>query len=562
MQVFSGTGYNLSSFGQSNATSGVERLGAVFTFPPTTSSLSSRVGVSFISSQQACSNLDSEIEESTTFHETVEGTKSAWNDQVLGKVDIDQSATDDQKTLFYSMMYGAFIIPTNKTGENPLWNDGEPYYDDTFTLWDLNRCSTAMWQIFQPTFYEEYVRSLIAIYKNVGYMPDARSSFFNGRTQGGSNADNVLADAYVKGVRGAVNWTEGYAAMVKDAEVQPPNNMDPQANDSSTAEGRGALPDWLQYGYITPTYSRAVSRAVEYAVNDFSLHQVAMGLNNSQDAAKYLNRSAQWRNHWNNASESLGSKGFVVPRAANGSFLTQDPLYCGGCYWGDAYYEALPWEYSFTAIHDVATMIEYSGGSDAFKSKLDTFFAPGMNPKNSTGSSMFNYTLMNPSNEPDFNTPYMYHFVGRPDLSLSTSRTLAKKYYHSNSTGLPGNSDAGAMETWWLWNAIGLYPITGQTTFLIHAPWFSMNIELGGGKALNITVSGGNSDTAYQVQSLKVNGQDWKQNWLTYEDVFAKGGTMEFVLGENSTQWFNATALPPSPGQMGTPKLYTNLSSA
>ena len=94
-------------------------------------------------------------------------------------------------------------------------------------------------------------------------MPDARSSFFNGATQGGSNADNVLADAYVKGVRGKINWSDGYAAMVKDAEVAPPANNDPRDPTASTKEGRGALPDWIKYGFITTAYKRSVSRAVE-----------------------------------------------------------------------------------------------------------------------------------------------------------------------------------------------------------------------------------------------------------------------------------------------------------
>ncbi len=94
-------------------------------------------------------------------------------------------------------------------------------------------------------------------------MPDARSSFFNGATQGGSNADNVLADAYVKGVRGEIDWADGYAAMVEDAEFAPPNNNDPRDPTSSTKEGRGALPDWLKYGYITTAYGRPVTRAVE-----------------------------------------------------------------------------------------------------------------------------------------------------------------------------------------------------------------------------------------------------------------------------------------------------------
>ena len=105
------------------------------------------------------------------------------------------------------------------------------------------------------------------------------------------------------------------------------------------------------------------------------------------------------------------------------------------------------------------------------------------------------------------------------------------------------------MQTWLLWNMIGLYPVTGQTTFLIHSPWYeSMTISLGSGKELVITSTGGdgNGDTDFYVQSLKVNGQPWTKNWLTYNDVFANGGTMEFVLGAEPVQWATGT-LPPSP---------------
>jgi putative alpha-1,2-mannosidase len=114
--------------------------------------------------------------------------------------------------------------------------------------------------------------------------------------------------------------------------------------------------------------------------------------------------------------------------------------------------------------------------------------------------------------------------------------------------GLPGNSDAGAMQTWLLWNMIGLYPITGQTTFLIHSPWFeSMTIDLSNGRVLHITSTGGdgNGDTNYYVQSLKVNKKDWTKSWLTYNDVFANGGTIEFVLGPNPVRWATGD-VPPS----------------
>jgi len=181
--------------------------------------------------------------------------------------------------------------------------------------------------------YTEYIRSLIDVWRNEGYMPDARSSFWNGATQGGSNCDNVLADAYVKGVRGGVNWDDGYSAMLTNAEVTPPNNNDRRDPTGSTKEGRGALPDWLEYGFITPSFGRSVSRAVEYSVNDFAVYTVGDGLGDA-NAFTYLNRSRNWRNHWNPDAESLGFSGFVVPRNLTG-FIKQDPLSCGGCYWAD-----------------------------------------------------------------------------------------------------------------------------------------------------------------------------------------------------------------------------------
>jgi putative alpha-1,2-mannosidase len=148
-----------------------------------------------------------------------------------------------------------------------------------------------------------------------------------------------------------------------------------------------------------------------------------------------------------------------------------------------------------------------------------------------------------------FNIPYLYNYLNRQDLSVAQSRNVAKSHYHTGVTGLPGNSDAGAMQTWLLWNMIGLYPITGQTTFLIHSPWFeSLSIDLGGGRMLRVTSTGGdgNGDSNIYVQRLRVNGQDWRKNWLEWNDIFASGGTLEFELGGKPSSWFRG-ALPPSP---------------
>lgn len=151
-----------------------------------------------------------------------------------------------------------------------------------------------------------------------------------------------------------------------------------------------------------------------------------------------------------------------------------------------------------------------------------------------------------------FNIPYLYNYINKQNISVAQSRHVAKTYYHTDVDGLPGNSDAGAMQTWLLWNMIGLYPITGQTTFLIHSPWFeSLTIDLGGDKTLKVTSTGGdgNGDTKIHVQSLKVNGQNWKKNWLAWDDIFAEGGTLEFELGDKPSQWFTGEA-PPSPASV------------
>ncbi|KAI1759288.1 glycoside hydrolase family 92 protein [Hypoxylon sp. FL1150] len=534
------TGDDLSDYSDATSQSSENRLGAIFTFNDT--EVTSRVGVSFISSKQACANVDREIPAGTTLDTLETDVKTAWNDQVLAKITTTDTSNTTRLQLLYSSLFHMSLIPTNKTGENPLWSSSEPYYDDIFTFWDLFRCTTSLMHILQPVVYEELIRSLVDIWRNEGFMPDARSSFFNGATQGGSNADNVLADAYVKGVRGAINWEDAFSAMVTDAETTPANNNDSRDTSSSTKEGRGALPDWINRGFITTKYGRSVTRAIEYAGNDFGLYQVAKGLGKDDDAEKYLNRSRNWRNQWNPDLEALGFTGFLGPINEDGAFVDQDPLSCGSCYWGDAYYEALPIEYSFNAHHDINKLIELSGGTDNFTARLEKMFEGGV----SSSNSQFNYTLFNPGNEPSFTSPYLFNYVGRQDLSVKHSRYVANSYYAPTAAGLPGNSDAGAMESWLLWSMIGLYPMTGQTTFLIGSPWFSdLTIDLGSDKKLVITTTGG-SDSAIYVQSLKVNGEAWDKAWLTWDDVFANGGTLDFVLGSQPADWATGDA-PPSP---------------
>ena len=159
--------------------------------------------------------------------------------------------------------------------------------------------------------------------------------------------------------------------------------------------------------------------------------------------------------------------------------------------------------------------------------------------------------FLDPGNQPGFASPYLFHFGERPDLSVTTSRQIARNRFRPISDGLPGNADAGAMQSWLLWNMIGLYPLPAQTTFLIHSPWFdNLNIKLGDNKLLTINSTNGDKDSAIHVQSLYLNGKEWRQPWLIWTDIFAEGGTLKFVLGpEPNPGWFNSSKdlLPPSP---------------
>lgn len=269
---------------------------------------------------------------------------------------------------------------------------------------------------------------------------------------------------------------------------------------------------------------------------------MAIGLGKEEEFSRYFNRSAGWQHHWNKDLTALGFSGFLGPRTPEG-FQDQDPLSCGGCYWRDAYYQGLPWEYSFNAHHDVATIIDLVGGDDTFVKRLDKTFEPGVYG----GNGQFGNTLFNPGNQPSFTTPYLYNYVNRQDLAVERSRFIAKSYYAPKPDGLPGNSDSGSMESWLLWNMVGLYPMVGQSIFFIGSPWFSdLTFDLGEGRKLEITTKGG-SETAFYVQSLKVNGKQWNKSWLTWYDIFADGGKMEFVMGKKPKQWTTGPR-PPSPG--------------
>jgi predicted alpha-1,2-mannosidase len=294
---------------------------------------------------------------------------------------------------------------------------------------------------------------------------------------------------------------------------------------------------------------------VEYSLNDFSLSQVAKG-EAPADVQKYLHRSAGWQLIWSHDTKSVNTTpvftGFLAPKLSNGTFNLTDynPALCGGCEWADISYEATPFEYSFTVPHDLETLIQFTGGPSGFEQRLDFIFMPNTSQQNLGANGAGITTIMNIGNEPDFATPYHYNYINKQFKSVNQSRALANQFFHDAPNGVPGNSDAGALNSWLIWQMLGMYPIVTQPVYLIESPWFDdINMTVNGNKTLRITASGLDDEKSFFVQSVKINGKSWNKNWFEHEDVMVNGGTIEFELGSEMKQWETGD-VPPSPGHM------------
>ena len=410
-----------------------------------------KVGISYISCQKAMANICD-----CSFDEQLSCLRKEWQ-QLLSR--LNYHGTERNMRMFYTALYHTLLMPVNKTDENPKWTDA-PYYDDYYAIWDTYRTSTPLLGIYYPEIQRDIVNSLLNIYKNEGYMPDARSGDCNGRTQGGSHAEVVIADAMARGLDG-IDYELALKAMLKDAEVAP-------ADDEK--EGRGGLKEYNALGYIPYGIPRAGTRTVEYSFDDWCIAQVARRLGHDDLYNKYMARSRNWRNLWRSDYEWKGMRGFIMPRDAEGRWLDSVPWGKSKVYhplipyrpdtkvapwylpwWNTFFYEALSAEYSLSVPHDVPGLIEACGGSDAFRKRLDTFFAEGH---------------YNVANEPSFLTPWLYHFIGRPDLSRDRVTKIINENFSDLPNGLPGNDDGGAMSSWLIWGMMGRYPLAASDKIL------------------------------------------------------------------------------------------------
>jgi predicted alpha-1,2-mannosidase len=496
-----------------------------------------KIGISFISSLKAKQNIDTEIPH-WSFEKTLTETRNSW-ETLLKKIEIDNSATPDQQKMFYTALYHTMLMPVDRTDENPLWESGTPYYDDFYAIWDTYRSSSPLITLITPSRQVDIINALLQIYKREGYMPDARSGNSNGRTQGGSNAEVLIADAFVKGLKG-INYNLALEAMLKDATIPPGGNEE--------KEGRGGLTDYNGLGYVSTSFVRAGNRTLEYAYNDYCLATVAGGIKRKGEYRRFLKQSDNWQNLWRNIKDN-GATGFIMPKDAAGKWvdsircdmsngrasyipytpLAQDWPICV-CWWCGFFYEASSWEYSLSVPHDVAMLIKKSGGADAFKKRLDI---------------LFEKELYNVGNEPSFLSPNLYHWIGRPDLSSDRIQKVVNKNYNASHSGIPGNDDSGAMSSWLAFHMMGLYPNAGQSYYLINSPFVKQTvIHLENGKDFTITAKNFSAENKF-IKSATLNGIPFNKSWIEHKDI-VNGGELILEMGATASTVWGAQQLPPS----------------
>lgn len=435
--------------------------------------------------------------------------RRAWS-RALGAISV-RGGTRSQRRTFASALYRSQLMPHDLTGENAWWRSRRPHYEDFFALWDTFRTLHPLLAVIQPRRQAAMVQSLVETFRHTGWIPDARVAGSNGITQVGSSGAALVADALAKGLRG-IDYRTAYRALVKDAEVNSPRPL---------RAGR-ELSDYLRLGYLSTRQGRSASRTLEYAFADFALSRVAARVGRHGAARRYRRRSLSWARLWDPSTRS------IRPRRPDGSFASPFSPTLVHTGFEAPFFEGSARQWSTFVPHDVRGLIRRLGGDGPFVAWLDELFSRG---------------LFEPGNEHDLLAPWLYAHAGRPDRTATVVRRLLA-LYRPTRDGLPGEDDAGALSSWFVWSAIGLYPNAGQPFYYVGSPLFRRaRIRLGRRRALMIEARGGGHGRNY-VRSARLRGRPLRRAWITHREL-RRGGRLVLRMGRRPSAWGRARR-PPS----------------
>nr|WP_202819056.1 GH92 family glycosyl hydrolase [Actinosynnema sp. ALI-1.44] len=534
-----------------------------------------RIATSLLSVEQARRNLDQEISATDTVDTVSARAQAAWNAK-LRIIEVE-GATPDQLTTLYSNLYRLFLYPNSGfentgTPADPVHRyaspfvpntgphtptrtgakivDGEVYVNNGF--WDTYRTTWPAYTLFTPTQAGAMIDGFVQQYRDGGWISRWSSPGY-ANLMTGTSSDVAFADAYLKGVtnfdiRGA------YDAAIRNATVTPPHQ----------SVGRKGIDRSIFLGYTPTSTGEGMSWALEGYINDFGIAQMAKALADITTPGdprrqEYLENAEYFRNRAQNYVTLFDpAVGFFQGKTENGAWRatpdTYDPRE-----WGHDYTETNGWNMAFTVPHDGQGLANLYGGRVELATKLDAFFTE---PETARFPGSYGGTIhemleardvrmgqYGHSNQPSHHIPYMYDYAGQPAKTQQKVRDVTSRLYLGSEIGqgYPGDEDNGEMSAWWLFSALGFYPLQmGAPTYAIGSPLFTKaTVNLENGRRIVINAPKNSRRNIY-VQSLKVNGAPHDKTYLTH-DLLTGGATLDFDMGPAPSTWGGgADAAPPS----------------
>ena len=502
-----------------------------------------KVASSFISFDQAAVNMKELGNDN--FETLVSKGKQAWND-VLGKIEVEGGTLDQYRT-FYSCMYRSLLFPRkfyeidaagNVVHYSPYNGEVLPGYMYTDTgFWDTFRALFPFLNLMYPSMNKEMQEGLINTYKESGFFPEWASPGHRG-CMVGNNSASILVDAYVKGVK-VDDLETMYKGLIHGTE-----NVHPTV--SST--GRLGHEYYNKLGYVPYDVKihENAARTLEYAYNDWCIYQIAKELGRpKKELELYAKRAMNYKNLYDKETKLMRGKN------ADGTFQAPfSPLK-----WGDAFTEGNSWHYTWSVFHDPQGLIDLMGGKDSFVMMLDSVFAvPPLFDDSYYGQVIHEIRemqIMNMGNYAHGNQPiqhmiYLYNYAGQPWKAQYWLREVMNKMYTPTPDGYCGDEDNGQTSAWYVFSALGFYPVApGTTQYVLGAPLFKKaTLHFENGKNLVINAPE-NSDKNIYIESMSFNGVNYTKNYLDHNELL-KGGVLDIRMGDkpNLNRGVNPEDLP------------------
>lgn len=488
-----------------------------------------KVALSAVSTDGARRNLDSELS-GWDFDKTVNRAKNAWNEE-LGKIKIF-GGTKDQQKIFYTALYHSLLTPNlfsdtdgQYRGMDHLVHSGEGFdYYSVFSLWDTYRAVHPLFNLIDPLRNQDFIKTMIKQYEQTSLLPVWELAGCENNCMIGYHSVPVIADAILKRFRD-FNVDKAFEAML--------------ASGAQNSEG---IDSYRKFQFLPKELStNSVSKTLEYAYDDWCIAQVAKSLGRTDDYREYILRSQYYQNNFDPIT------GLMRPRYADGRWLTPfDPFKVSLLDQGD-FTEANAWHYSFYVPQNIPGLISLSGGDQAFIQKLDTFFTITTGTKNSDSDFEGIFGQYAHGNEPSHHMPYLYNYAGAAWKTQEIVKRAMNEFYTSKPDGLCGNDDCGQLSAWYVFSALGFYPVCpGQDQYVIGSPVFDKaEITLSNGKKFTIKAQGSGIKAQY-IKSAALNGQDYPKSFISYYDII-NGGELTFRMSsEPGKSWGQAPELRPS----------------